>query len=88
MLDKHRHLFREELGMEISICFHDDRDVKGLKQPCFPLSLRDRAAMDDILDPLLCQGQLEKVPFTNPSPVSSPAFVVGNKDKPRVVIDL
>ena len=93
ILDKHQHLFRAELGLfndciEMPICFHDDRDVKGLKQPCFPLSLRDRKAMDSILDPLAQQDRLEKVPLTHPSPVSSPAFVVWNKEKPRVVIDL
>lgn len=92
-LDKHRYLFRAELGLfndgvEMPICFHDDKDVKGLKQPCFPLSLRDRAAMNDVLDPLLHQGRLEKVPLSKPSPVSSPAFVVWSKAKPRVVIDL
>ena len=44
--------------------------------------------MDSILDPLVDQGRIEKVPLGTPSPASSSAFVVWKAGKPRVVVDL
>ena len=44
--------------------------------------------MDKILDLLSDQGWVEKVPLTRPSPVSSPAFIIWNKLKPHMVLDL
>jgi hypothetical protein len=52
------------------------------------LSLKDRQAVDQILDPLKAMGVVENVPLGVPSPASSPAFVVWRDSKPRVVVDL
>ena len=93
VLEKHRTLFRPGLGrfndgIEMPIPFKDESDVAGLKQNPFNLSQRDRRAMDSILNPLVEQGCVEKVPLGTPSAASSPAFVVWKNGKPRVVVDL
>lgn len=89
VLDKYSLFFRPELGHfkgeEMGIPFHDERDVKGLKQNPYSLTYRDHAAMDGILDPLHKTGQVEKVPLDR---LSSPVFVVWQYNKPRVIIDL
>ncbi|GKZ63834.1 hypothetical protein AnigIFM50267_000120 [Aspergillus niger] len=77
VLDKYSLFFRPELGHftgeEMGIPFHDECDVKGLKQNPYSLMYRDHAAMDGILDLLHKTGQVEKVPLDRPS---SPVFVV------------
>ena len=93
VLEKHKSLFRSSLGkfndsIEILIPFKDESDVSSLKQNPFNLSQRDRKAIDSILDPLVEQGRIEKVPLGIPSAVSSPAFIVWKNRKPRVVVDL
>ena len=93
VIEKHQGLFRPGLGrfndgIEMPIPFKDETDFAGLKQNPFNLSQRDRKAMDSILDPLVEQGRIEKVPLGTPSPASSPAFVVWKAGKPRVVVDL
>ena len=65
----------------MGIPFKDETDIAGLKQAPYGLSVRDREAMNDILDELKAQDRMEKVPLGNPSPVASPAFVVWNKGK-------
>jgi hypothetical protein len=86
-------LFRNELGcfndgVEMPIPFKNGADVEDLKQVPYSLSIKDRRAMDEILDPLKDIGVVEDVPLGKPSPVSSPAFVVWKDGKPRVVVDL
>jgi hypothetical protein len=93
ILRKHSRLFRKELGMfndgiEMPIRLLDEADLKGLKQAPYRLSVRDKKGMDSILDPLIDQGQVERVPLGGRSAVASPAFVVWQKNKPRVVVDL
>lgn len=70
------------------IDFKTGVDILDLRQAPYSASLRDRAAMNDILDPLKEQGYVEDVPFSQPSLVSAPAFLVWKNDKPRLVIDL
>lgn len=92
LLDNHSALFRPELGLvegaTMPIPFKDESDISGLKQSPYPMSPKDRHAMDSILDPLSEQGRVERVPLTSPSPASAPAFVVWRNGKPRVVVDL
>ena len=93
VIERHQGLFRPGLGrfndgIEMPIPFKDETDFSGLKQNPFNLSQRDRKAMDSILDPLVEQGRIEKVPLGTPSAASSPAFVVWKAGKPRVVVDL
>ena len=44
--------------------------------------------IDTILDPLTADGRVEKVPFNHLLLVACPMFVVWNKGKARVVINL
>jgi hypothetical protein len=93
LLTKHATLFRPQLGMfndgiQMPIQFTDESDLKGLKQAPYQLSRRDKDAMDSVLDPLARQGRIEKVPLGARCAASSPAFIVWNKNKPRVVVDL
>jgi hypothetical protein len=93
ILARHHTLFRDELGMfndgvDMPIRFRDETDLKGLKQAPYRLSRRDLTAMDSILDPLTQAGRIEKVPLGGRSAAASPAFIVWNKGKPRVVVDL
>ena len=70
------------------IPFKDETDLKGLKQAPYNLTRRDRRAIDEVLDPLVKQGRVQKVPLGKPSAAASPAFVVWKNGKPRVVVDL
>ena len=93
ILDRHGNLFRKELGkfkdgIEMPIPFVDESNVSGLKQSPYPLTAKDKKAMNEILDPLLEQGRIQKVPLGIPSAAASPAFVVWKNGKPRVVVDL
>ena len=77
VLDKYSLFFRPELGHftgeEMGIPFHDERDIKGLKQNSYSLMYHDHAVMDGILDPLHKTGQVEKILFDR---LSSPVFVI------------
>ena len=68
--------------------FHADVNLHKLKQRPHTFTLRDRQAIDSICDPPMEQGCIEKVPLTEPSQVACAAFIVWNKNKPRMVIDL
>ena len=70
-----------ELGMfnnsiNMLIPFKDEKDLSGLKQSVYNLTKRDQEAISGILDPLVTQGQVEKVLLGQPSAASSPAFIV------------
>jgi hypothetical protein len=93
VLTEYKMLFRKSLGMfndgiGIPIRFPDENDLAGLKQNPYRLSSKDRKAMDEILNSLKQDGRIEDAPLGDPSPVSSPVFVVWVRGKPRVVIDL
>ena len=93
LLGQHPKLFRKELGMfndgiNMPIPFIDEGDLKGLKQAPYNLTRKDRDAIDHILDPLVTEGRVEKVPLGKPSASSSPAFIVWKNGKPRMVVDL
>jgi RNase H-like domain found in reverse transcriptase/Reverse transcriptase (RNA-dependent DNA polymerase)/Integrase zinc binding domain/Integrase core domain/Chromo (CHRromatin Organisation MOdifier) domain len=93
IVERHAYLFRPELGsfndgIEMPIRFRDETDVLGLKSNSYGLSRRDRLEADKILDPLVEEGCVEPVPLGQPSAAASPAFIVWNKNKPRLVVDL
>jgi len=93
VLRRHSGLFRPGLGMfnngiTMPILFRNEEEVLGLKQSAYNLSARDKAAVDDILNPLRADGRVEAVPLGQPLVASSPAFVVWKGDKPRVVVNL
>jgi Reverse transcriptase (RNA-dependent DNA polymerase) len=93
ILEKHKALFRNELGMfnddtRMPIRLKDEKDISGLKSAPFHMSERDKREADIILDPMLEQGRIEKVPLGEPTPISAPGFVVWRKGKPRFVVDL
>ena len=93
LINTHTRLFRPNLGMfndgvTMPIPFRDPKDIGGLKQAPYGLSRKDKDAMDSILDPLLKDGRIVKVPLGTPSAAASPAFVVWKGEKPRVVVDL
>jgi hypothetical protein len=58
------------------IPFKDSVAIDDLKQTLYALSLKDRRAMDKILDPLKEAGVIKDVPLGKPSPAVSLAFVV------------
>lgn len=93
LLLKHQHLFRPEMGMfndgiKMPIPFRDDADLSKLKQSPYNLSLRDQEAIDEVINPLVKQDRVQKVPLGQPAAAASPAFVVWKNGKPRVVVDL
>lgn len=58
--------------MEMPIPFRNEEDVLGLKSAPYGLSRSDRQETDKILDPLLEDGCIEKVPLGQPSAAASP----------------
>ena len=79
-------MFNDSVNMPI--LFKNEKNLSGLKQLAYNLTKRDQKAMDGILNPLVAQGQVEKVPLGQPSAASSPAFIVWKNRKPRVMVDL
>jgi hypothetical protein len=63
-------------GILMSISFRDEKDIEGLKQSPYSMFNRDKKAMDEILDPLVTGGQVQKIPLGTISSAFSPAFVV------------
>lgn len=93
ILKRRKKLFRKEMGLfndgiKMPIPFREDADLTKLKQAPYNLSKRDEEAIDAIIDPLVAQGRVKKVPLGQPSAAASPAFVVWKNNKPRVVVDL
>jgi hypothetical protein len=93
VLQKHASLFRQELSrfndsIFIPIPFKKDVDISDLKQTLYNMSLKDKKAIDEILDPLTQIGVVEKVPLGRPSLASALAFLVWRNNKPRLVVDL
>jgi hypothetical protein len=58
------------------ILFKPGVDIKDLRQTPFLLSIKDRANIDVILNPLKEAGVIEDVPLGQPSLVASLAFMV------------
>src|SRR5256886_14762521 len=75
-------------NVEMPIPFRDEKDLTGLKQAPFSLSRRDQEVINKVLDPLVQQGRVKKVPLGQPSAAASPAFVIWKNGKPGVVVDL
>lgn len=93
VIQKHSRLFRKELGrfndgIKMPILFGDGCDLSKLKQAPYSQSLRDKRAIDEVLNPLCEQGRIVPVPLGRPSLVAAPAFVVWKNQKPRVVVDM
>lgn len=93
ILQKYQRLFRKEMGMfndgiTMPVPFREDADLSKLKQAPYNLSKRDEEAIDAVIDPLIKEGRVKKVPLGKPSAAASPAFVVWKNNKPRVVVDL
>jgi hypothetical protein len=75
------------------ILFKPGVNIKDLRQTPFSLSIKDRANINIILDPLKEAGVIEDVPLGQPSLAVSPAFIVyrnvlNNKLILRYVVDL
>jgi hypothetical protein len=68
--------------------FRDELDVTVLQLNPYELSPRDRMEVDKILDQLVEGGCVESMPLEHPSASISPVFVIWNKGKPRLVVDL
>jgi hypothetical protein len=68
--------------------FKDGVDLVKLKQSPYNLSLRDQEAIDQVIDLLVQQGRIKKVPLSQLSIAASPAFIIWKNSKPRVVVDL
>jgi hypothetical protein len=91
-LRRHSKLFRPELGLlsgdaRMLIPFKDN-NVEGLRSMPYSMCHRDRLAADAILNPLRDASRIESVPDGEMSPITSPAFVVWQHDKPRFVVDI
>jgi hypothetical protein len=58
------------------IPFRDDVNLSKLKQSPYNLSLRDQEAINKVINPLVKQGRVKRVPLGKPSATVSPVFVV------------
>ena len=93
LLKKHAALFRFGLGkfrndVKMPIPFKDEFDIMSLKQALYSMSARDKRAMDEMLNPLLEEGRVQKVSLKTVSSTSSSAFVIWKNGKSKVVINL
>ncbi|KLJ05369.1 hypothetical protein EMPG_11162 [Blastomyces silverae] len=52
--------------------FTNEEDFTGLKQKPYPLSRRDMEVADQILEPLIRSGRIERVPLGDKNPITSP----------------
>jgi hypothetical protein len=53
-------------GIEIPIPFAENADLKDLKQPLYNVSLRDKKAINEVIDPFTKTGVIEHVPLGKP----------------------
>jgi hypothetical protein len=58
------------------ILFKEGVDISDLKQAPYTILLKDKKAMDDMLEPLTKIRVVEKVPLGKPCPASALAFLV------------
>jgi hypothetical protein len=81
ILSKHDRLFRKELekfndDIEMSILFRNEEDVEDLKQTSYSMSVKNKKAIDDILNSLIKGEQVQKISLDTISSTSSSAFIV------------
>jgi len=68
VLRRHLRLFRPGLGIfnngvTMPIPFRSEEDVLGLKQSAYNLSAREKAAVNDVLDPLRADRRVGAIPL-------------------------
>ena len=93
MIQRHAHLFRNELKrfndeIKMLISFLNEENVIELKQALYNLSLRDRKAINDVLNSLIRQSRVQKIFLRKSLMISSFVFVIWKNDKSRIVINL
>ena len=93
ILIKHADLFRPELkkfndDIKMPISFKNENNVKNLKQISYFMSLRDKKAMNEILDSFTQEGRIQKIFLKIVSSASFSVFVIWKNNKLRIVIDL
>ena len=72
----------------MSIKFWDERDIQGLKLASYELFRRDQQKTDKILDSLVKNSCVKSVLLEKLSAAALSAFIVWNKGKSRLVVDL
>ena len=81
MVDKHTALFSLKMrrfndGIQMPIPFLNKINVKGLKQNPYNISMKDRKAMDDILNLLKRDDHIKDIPLSQLSAAASPVFII------------
>ena len=90
---KHKILFKSELerftnDIKIFIFFKNEKNILKLKQISYSMSIKNKKAMNEILNPLVKNDKIQKISLKTISSAASPAFVVWKNEKSRIVIDL
>ena len=93
ILKNHQTLFRRRLerfndDITMSISFKNEKNINDLKQSSFFMSVKNKKAMNDILDFLIKDGRVQKIFLKMISSAVFSAFVIWKNDKSRIMMNL
>jgi hypothetical protein len=93
ILMNHKSLFKSDLDqfndeILMLVSFRDEKNIEKLKQFSYFMSIKNKRAMNEIMNSFVADEQIQKVSFETISLATSSTFVVWRKEKSRVVINL
>jgi hypothetical protein len=93
ILMNHKLLFRSDLDqfndeILMLVSFRDEKNIEEFKQFSYFMSIKNKRAMNEIMNSLVADEQIQKVSFETISFATSSTFVIWRKEKSRVVINL
>ncbi len=77
--------FNDEILMLVS--FRDEKNIEKFKQFSYFMSIKNKRAMNEIMNSLVANDQIQKVSFETINLATSSTFVIWRKEKSRVVIN-
>ena len=92
ILKNHFSFFRTKLkkfknSVKMSIFFKNEFNIKKLKQVFYFLSVCDRRAMNEMLNPLVKKNRVQKMFLNIVSSISFFVFVIWKNEKPKIIIN-
>jgi hypothetical protein len=93
ILINHKFLFRSDLDqfndeMFMFVSFRDEKNIEELKQFSYFMSIKNKKAMNEIMNSFVADDQIQKISFETINFAISSTFVIWRKEKSRVVINL
>ncbi len=93
ILMNHKSLFKSDLDqfndeILMLVSFRDEKNIEEFKQFSYFMSIKNKRAMNEIMNFFVADEQIQKISFETISLAISSTFVIWRKEKSRVVINL